>query len=83
MVVNETHPKFTLQRSVAVLKPNFELISPFYLTRVIQSELFRDLLNSRAKGVAQQGIYLKELGSLQIPLPPLSVQQEIVAEIEG
>ena len=83
LVVNKTHPKFTLQRSVAVLKPKLERVNPSYLSRVIQNGYFKDLLNSRAKGVAQKGIYLKELSELQIPLPPLSTQEEIVAEIEG
>ena len=35
------------------------------------------------KWIGQAGINLSSLGSFQIPLPPLSVQQEIVAEIEG
>ena len=32
---------------------------------------------------AYPSLRLKEIGELQIPLPPLEVQQEIVAEIEG
>jgi len=83
LVVKKEYPKFTLQRSVAVFKPKKDIVNSYFLSRIIQHEHFREILNSRAKGVAQKGIYLKELGELQIPLPPLSVQEEIVAEIEG
>lgn len=35
------------------------------------------------KGGAQPHVYGKDFGEIEIPLPPLSVQEEIVAEIEG
>jgi type I restriction enzyme M protein len=35
------------------------------------------------KGGAQPHVYGKDFGKIQIPLPPLSIQEEIVAEIEG
>ena len=41
---------------------------------------FQDMAN---KWVGQAGINTKSLGRLRFPLPPLEVQQEIVAEIEG
>jgi type I restriction enzyme M protein len=35
------------------------------------------------KGGAQPHVYGKDFGQIQIPLPPISIQEEIVAEIEG
>jgi type I restriction enzyme M protein len=35
------------------------------------------------KGGAQPHVYGKDFGQIQIPLPPISIQQAIVAEIEG
>lgn len=35
------------------------------------------------KGGAQPHVYGKDFGKIQIPLPPISIQEEIVAEIEG
>ena len=35
-----------------------------------------------ARGVAQKGIYLKQLSQLPIPVPPLAEQQRIVAELD-
>jgi type I restriction enzyme M protein len=83
LVVTEQMPRFALQRSVAVLKPNKSTLEPAFLCRAIQSEHIQKGLAATAKGVAQKGVYLNDLRGLKIPLPPLAIQQEIVAEIEG
>ncbi len=36
-----------------------------------------------SRGSTIQGVTKRQLAELQIPLPPLKIQQEIVAEIEG
>lgn len=42
-----------------------------------------EFINLQAVGIGVRGITRQQLAEIQIPLPPLSVQQEIVAEIEG
>lgn len=76
-VVPDDIAKFTLQRSVAVLKPKMDVITPRFLMYTLQSML--DVLTAGARGVAQKGIYLKQLADLQISVPPLIKQKEIVA----
>lgn len=83
LVVNDQMPKFALQRSVAVLKPILDRLNPDYLCRIIQSDHIQSVLAATAKGVAQKGVYLNDLRTLQIPLPPLAIQKQIVADIEG
>jgi type I restriction enzyme M protein len=83
LAVKERMPKFALQRSVAVFKPKPQELSPDYLCRIIQSERIQSVLAATAKGVAQKGVYLGDLRALEIPLPPLEVQHQIVAEIES
>lgn len=58
-----------------------ESIEPYYLYRCVRAEVFQDKLRPFIKGIIG-GISL-EFGSITIPLPPLEVQKEIVAEIEG
>lgn len=70
---------FTLQRSVAAIKP---LINSYFLMYCFQSPLFQKLLNDNAKGTAQKGIYLRTLRSLEIPLAPIKEQERIVSKIE-
>lgn len=79
-VVGEHLERFTVQRSVAVLKPSGVL--PQYLSYQLQAPTAQAYLRSRAKGTAQKGVYLKDLGELPIRVAPLREQREIVAEIE-
>lgn len=69
----------TLQRSVAALHPS-DQIMPRYLMHCLIGN--RHTLNQEAHGIAQKGIYLKQLSSLSIPLPPLSTQLSIVSELD-
>ena len=75
-VVPQDHKKFTLQRSVAVLKINKGKVTSRFLMFSLQNIL--DFLNSESRGVAQKGIYLKQLRKLEIPIPPLPEQKAIV-----
>jgi len=83
LVVTDDMPPFMLQRSVAVLGSDHSLLLPDFLARVLQSPRLQSTLQGLAQGVAQKGVYLNSLRDLCIPLPPLDVQKEIVAEIEG
>ncbi len=79
-VVPKDFPKITLQRSVAVLKPDRDIVSSRYLMYAMQSIL--DVLTDGARGVAQKGIYLKSLRELDIPLPSIPEQKLIVAILD-
>lgn len=69
----------TLQRSVAVLRPHINIISRFLMYCLIGKNT---LLNEEAHGIAQKGIYLKQLAQIPIPVPPLPVQEQIVSELD-
>jgi type I restriction enzyme, S subunit len=80
-VFEEMGDRFTLQRSVAVLKPKHDLVLSRFMMFVLQSML--EVLNDGARGVAQKGIYLKSLKALPFLLPPLAEQQRIVAKLDA
>lgn len=79
-VVTSGLPPFALQRSVAVLKPRG--ISSRYLAYALNSPDQQQWLIDNAKGTAQKGVYLKTLGSAQIPIAPLAEQTRIVEKLE-
>lgn len=79
-VVGEDMPCFTLQRSVAVLHPKKDVCCSKYLMYALQSK--RSYIESRAKGVAQKGIYLKEVADIELKMIPLSDQQVIVETLD-
>ncbi|MFK5891309.1 MAG: N-6 DNA methylase [Flavobacteriaceae bacterium] len=67
-------------QAICGIYPNDKVI-PEYLYLVLKSQ--KDYLISLSGGGAQPNISQKIIRDLKIPLPPLSVQKEIVAEIEG
>ncbi|MFQ5419578.1 MAG: N-6 DNA methylase [Anaerolineae bacterium] len=59
-------------------------INAKYLKYIIESDSFQLALSSQTYGAAIKNVAsVKVLKKIQIPLPPLAVQEEIVAEIEG
>ena len=79
--VRKDFKPFTLQRSVAVLKPRKELVCPNFLVYNLHS--MTPLWETESKGVAQKGIYLRQLASIPISTPPLSLQQNFSERIEA
>jgi len=58
-------------------------INRIYLKSILESDLFSSHYLNRSNGSTQKFISLKFIRGLPIPLPPLEVQQKIVAEIES
>ena len=57
---------------------------PRFLSLLLHSAWRKGQFTERAtRWVGQAGVNTKSLGDFEIPLPPLEVQKEIVAEIEG
>ncbi len=66
------------------LVPDPSQIDPRFAIRVFKTDRFIDTVKSFAqKAVNQASVKTSDLRAIQIPLPPLEVQKEIVAEIEG
>ena len=78
--VNLTSQKVCIGRGLAAIRPDSD--------RVLTPYVFRVLLHLQGtitgtSGAAFSSINKAQIENIQIPLPPLEVQQEIVAEIEG
>lgn len=71
--------------NVALLKtiPNEMKITKDFLFFILQSDFIQNKIIELGDRAAQAGIRPADLGEVKIPLPPLSIQEEIVAEIEG
>ena len=75
-VVPESIGKISLQRSVSVLKPNGKVIDSRFLMFLLQSKLKQ--LSSKSRGVAQKGIYLRQIREFPVALPSIPEQKHIV-----
>ncbi len=75
--------KLLLNQRVGLVRAKSNFIIPNYLSNLLLSEKFYDFCQRTAGGGAQGNISPSEVLSFKIPLPPLDIQKEIVAEIEG
>ena len=79
-VVPQGSPQFTLQRSVAVLKPRSS--DPRYISYALEAPALQKYLQDNAKGTAQKGIYLKALAGVEIPVAPEAEQKRIADKLD-
>lgn len=69
------------QRSISVLKPNYDKITSRFLMYSMQ---FRyDDIRKKSNGAAQKGIYLKQLAAYSLKLPSIKEQQSIVSFLDS
>ena len=65
-------------------RANRERINPEYAIYIFKSQNFINIAKSFAqKAVNQASIKVADLKTIEIPLPPLDVQEEIVKELDG
>jgi type I restriction enzyme S subunit len=79
-VVPQDAPQFTLQRSVAVLKPIKS--DSRYISYALEAPALQKYLQDNAKGTAQKGIYLKALAGVEIPVAPEPEQKRIADKLD-
>ena len=70
----------TFQRSVCVIKTSKDILNETFLMMYLQS--IQPYLDQNARGVAQRGIYLNQIRNLEVPIPSLQEQLEVVSNIE-
>ena len=76
LVPEDLAEKFTLQRSVAIIRVAKGICNQF-LMQLFSSSDFTHLLHRKSNSTAQAGVYLGELGKLKILLPSFEEQQKI------
>lgn len=75
-------PKFTLQRSVCILRGKSKVLSNDYLRLFIESPYFYRALWNEVNVTAQPGIYLDTIGKFLLPLPNYDEQLLIVKKLQ-
>lgn len=81
-LVSENVP-FVFQRHIALIRPNSEKILSEYLYYILAAPQVMDDVLSVATGSAQLTLPLGKLRKLNIPLPSLSKQEQIVRHIKA
>jgi type I restriction enzyme M protein len=82
-LLNEVPDRAIASTGFAVLRAKVERVIPAFLIRMLRHEkTVHQMIGMMGKG-AYPSINQTDVEAVQIPLPPLEVQKEIVAEIEG
>lgn len=68
--------------SIFLLKPLKEIIIPRYLMHCLRSRHVQDSFLGKSRGSTLKGIRKGDLVSVEIPVPPIEVQQEIVRVLD-
>ena len=73
----------SVQRSLAILRPNKLRIHPQFLNVCLQLPMIqRKIWDTAEKYAAQPGIYLVDVAKLRVPLPPLDEQTELLKKCD-
>jgi len=81
--INTLTVEFSLLSSVAVMRGKSDMLDNRYLAFFLNTDRGRQNMLSMISGVAITRLTLTKLNAAMIPLPPLAIQQQIVAEIEA
>jgi restriction endonuclease S subunit len=82
LLIDKILPNTSFSGFTIRLRPNFEKVNSKYLCYYLRTEKVREELTQNSGGSNIKSLNQVLLSSLQIPLPLLSEQQKIVAEIE-
>ena len=83
MYIQENAEKIIHGMNLLKLKVIKEIIEPAYLCYYCKSEKFKnDIVKIRKDAVNQSSICISDLVHFSIPIPPLSIQRSIVAELD-
>lgn len=73
--------EFSIYVSLALLRPNTEVVHPNFLFRIINSKIARSQFFSRLIGIGVPNLHLGEIREVLIPLPPIQIQIQITNTI--
>ena len=80
-ILDNSYEEYYLNQRNAKLEI-LEKLDKYYLSKVLKFDSIKSKLTNISRGVRQANISNKDIENLQIPLPPLPLQQEFAKRIE-
>ena len=72
-----------LANNLFKITPTSDILSKKYLYHILKSDVVQNIISENNQGVAMPAISFRIMNEIEIPLPPLEIQEQIVKEIEG
>ena len=79
----DTDSKVVFAQRIITLQPDRSVINPAYLKYALMSAPMQTRIHEKATGATASGIKASLLRKIQIPIPELSEQTEVVRRLEG
>jgi type I restriction enzyme S subunit len=79
----DTDKKIALAQRIITIQPDESRLVPSFLKYILLTEEMQKAIKKNETGTTAMGIKAKYLKQVKIPVPPMAVQQSIVAQIEA
>ncbi len=81
-VITEKPTNWNIKEGVYSIKPNQEIVSSYFLRYILESREIKDSIMKKVAGGTVKSIPMAELKNILIPVPPIEVQEKIVAILD-
>ena len=81
-VIEETPNNWNIKEGVYSIKPNSIYLNSKYLRYLLMTQVVKEAYLKKAAGGTVKSIPMKEMRKLQIPLPSIKKQKELVSIVE-
>lgn len=81
-VIKHTPKNWNIKEGVYAIKPKLSEINPFFLRYILESSKIKESIFKKVSGGTVQSIPMKDLKSILLPVPPLELQEKIVAVLD-
>jgi len=78
-----TDREFSLYVSVCLIKPNKEIVDPFFLNAALGTNAVKSQADKKIKGIGVPDLHLDQIQSFLIPLPSIEEQQKFAHRVEA
>ena len=78
-----TDREFSLYVSVCLIKPNKEIVDPFFLNAALGTNAVKSQADRKIKGIGVPDLHLDQIQSFLIPLPSIEEQQKFAHRVEA
>lgn len=82
-IVNEKLTNFSLARSVALIKPDFLCLNPYFLYLSFKNRSIQNQIKLAGNSSAQAGLYTGKIKEITIFLPPIDLQNQFAEQIKN